>query len=322
MRAPNGPGVLLAVALALPGVLPAQTGYPAKPIRIIVPFPPGGITDLHARTVGERLTVRLKQPVIIDNRAGAGGRIGMELAARAAADGYNLVIMNGAVNVFLPALVPNLPYRTLEDFVPIAKGVVTCPMIVLHPAVPATSVRELLAFARERPAQLNLGTPGLGNFAHIQGEQFMKLAGVKLLHVPFKGEADVMRDLIGGQVQMTFAAAVGPQVAAGQVKVVATTCPGRAVSFPNVPTVSEAGFPALTGYGWQGIGAPAGTPKPIIELLSSALQAVFAEPAVVQRLGSNGLNVDFLGSTEFREFIARDMVRVKQLITDFNIKVE
>jgi tripartite-type tricarboxylate transporter receptor subunit TctC len=313
---------LMALAAAATLAAQAQDNYPSRPIRIIIPFPPAGITDLHARTVYERVGARLKQPIVFDNRPGAGGRIGTEQAMRAAPDGYTLTIMNGAINVLLPVLVPNLPYKTLEDFVPIAKVVVSCPMVVVHPSVPANSLRELVEYARSRPGAVNLGIPGLGNFAHIQGEQLMKTAGIKLTLVPFKGEAEVLRDLIAGHVQMTFAAAVQPQVQAGQVKALATTCPKRTVTFPDAPTVAEAGFPAITGEGWQGIGAPAGTPPHVVQTLAAAIREAAAEPAVVQRLNGGGLNVDFVGPAEFRDFIARDTQRQRQMITEFGIKIE
>ena len=300
----------------------AQSAYPNRPIRIIVPFPPGGVTDIHARGFAERLSARLNQQVIVDNRPGAGGRIGTEQIARAAPDGYTLGIINGATLSFMPALVPNLPYRSMEDFQHIAKTVVSCPMVVLNPAVPASTLREFVAYARERPGQLNLGTPGNANFAHIQGEQLMKLGNIKLTHVPFKGEAEVLRDLIAGHVQLTFAAAVAPQVAAGQLKVVATTCPRRSVTFPDVPSVVEAGFPDLAGEGWQGIAGPAGLPAAVLETLSAAIKAAAADAALVQRMTGAGLTVDYLGPAEFREFVARDMARWKQRITEFNIKMD
>ena len=294
----------------------AQAAFPNRPIRMIVPFPPGGITDIHARTFAERMSARLNQQVIVDNRPGAGGRIGTEMIARAAPDGYTIGIINGATLSFLPALVPNLPYRSMEDFHHLAKTVVSCPMVVLNPAVPANTLREFVAYARERPGQVNLGTPGNGNFAHIQGEQLMKLGNLKLTHVPFKGEAEVLRDLIAGHVQLTFAAAVAPQVAAGQVKVLATTCPRRSVTFPDSPSIVEA------GEGWQGMAAPAGLPTAVSETLANAIRQAAADASVVQRMTAAGLSVDFLGPAEFRDFVAKDMARWKQRITEFNIKMD
>jgi tripartite-type tricarboxylate transporter receptor subunit TctC len=315
--------MLLATLLAAAAAqAQAQAAYPSRPIRLIVPFPPGGITDIHARTFAERMSARLNQQVIVDNRPGAGGRIGTEQIARAAPDGYTIGIINGATLSFLPALVPNLNYRSMEDFHHLAKTVVSCPMLVLNPSVPVNTMREFVAYARERPGQLNLGTPGNGNFAHIQGEQLMKLGGIKLTHVPFKGEAEVLRDLIAGHVQLTFAAAVAPQVAAGQVKVIATTCPRRSVTFPDSPSIVEAGFPDLAGEGWQGMAAPAGLPPAISETLAQAIRQAAADAGVVQRMNGAGLSVDFLGPAEFREFIARDMARWKQRITEFNIKID
>jgi tripartite-type tricarboxylate transporter receptor subunit TctC len=311
-----GVGVVLALAAQ------AQGSYPARPIRLIVPFPPGGITDIHARAFAERMSARLGQQVVVDNRPGAGGRIGTEQIARAAPDGYTLGIVNGATLSFLPALVPNLPYRTLEDFQFLSKTVVSCPMVVVHPGIPVSSLREFVAYARERPGQLNLGTPGNGNFAHIQGEQLMKLGNIRLTHVPFKGEAEVLRDLIAGHVQLTFAAAVAPQAAAGQVKVLATTCPRRSVTFPDTPSIIEAGFPGLAGEGWQGFAAPRGLPPQVVEVLADALRAAGTEPTVVQRMTAAGLTVDLLGPSEFRSFVAADVERWKQRITEFNIKLD
>jgi tripartite-type tricarboxylate transporter receptor subunit TctC len=314
-------GTLLA-ALLTATAAQAQAPFPTRPIRLIVPFPPGGITDIHARTFAERMSARLNQQVIVDNRPGAGGRIGTEMIARAAPDGYTIGIINGATLSFLPALVPNLPYRSMEDFHHLAKTVVSCPMVVLNPAVPANTLREFVAYARERPGQVNLGTPGNGNFAHIQGEQLMKLGNIKLTHVPFKGEAEVLRDLIAGHVQLTFAAAVAPQVAAGQVKVLATTCPRRSVTFPDSPSIVEAGFPDLAGEGWQGMAAPAGLPAAVSDTLAQAIRLAAADASVVQRMTAAGLSVDFLGPAEFRDFVAKDMARWKQRITEFNIKMD
>ena len=310
------------LTLATAAQAQAQAGYPNRPIRLIVPFPPGGITDIHARTFAERIAQRLGQPVVVENRPGAGGRIGTEQIARAAPDGYTLGIVNGATLSFLPALVPNLNYRTMEDFHFVAKTVVSCPMVVINPSLPVNSLREFVTYARGRPGQLNLGTPGNGNFAHIQGEQLMKLGDIRLTHVPFKGEAEVLRDLIAGHVQLTFAAGVAPQVAAGQVKVLATTCPRRSVTFPDSPSIIEAGYPDLAGEGWQGIAGPAGLPAQAVEALAAAITAAGAEPTVVQRMTAAGLSVDLLRPAEFRAFVAQDMARWKQRITEFNIKLD
>lgn len=313
---------LLAATLTLATTALAQAPYPSRPIRLIVPFPPGGITDIHARTFAERLAPRLGHPVIVENRPGAGGRIGTEQIARATPDGYTLGIVNGATLSFLPALVPNLNYRTMEDFHFVAKTVVSCPMVVINPSLPVNSLREFVAYARERPGQVNLGTPGNGNFAHIQGEQLMKLGNIRLTHVPFKGEAEVLRDLIAGHVQLTFAAAVAPQAAAGQVKVLATTCPRRSVTFPDSPSIVEAGYPDLAGEGWQGVAGPAGMPPQAVETLAAAIKAAAEEAAVVQRMKAAGLSVDMLGPADFRSFVAQDMARWKQRITEFNIKLD
>jgi tripartite-type tricarboxylate transporter receptor subunit TctC len=313
---------LLTAALTLATAAQAQTTYPSRPIRLIVPFPPGGITDIHARTFAERLAPRLGQPVVVENRPGAGGRIGTEQIARAAPDGYTLGIVNGATLSFLPALVPNLNYRTMEDFHFVSKTVVSCPMVVINPSLPVNSLREFVAYVRERPLQINLGTPGNGNFAHIQGEQLMKLGSIRLTHVPFKGESEVLRDLIAGHVQLTFAAAVAPQVAAGQVKVLATTCPRRSVTFPDSPSIIEAGYPDLAGEGWQGVAGPAGLPPQAVETLAAAIKAAATEATVVQRMTAAGLSVDVLGPTDFRSFVAQDVARWKQRITEFNIKID
>jgi tripartite-type tricarboxylate transporter receptor subunit TctC len=319
---------IFAIALVSPlsGIMittaSAQHTYPTKSVRLIVPFVPGGITDLHARTLADRMAVRLNQPVVVDNRAGAGGRIGTVFAARSPADGYTLTIMNGAINGILPALIKDLPYDTLRDFQPIAKTVFVCPMLIVHPSIPANSLSDLVDYARARPGQINLGTPGTGNSAHILGEQLMKRTGIKLTHVPYKGEGAVMNDLIAGHVQMTFFAAAAPYVAAGQVKAIATTCPKRSIAFPETPTVAESGFAELTAEGWQGVGAPAGTPSSIVELLSKTIREVLAEPAVVQRLASGGLSVGYLGPEESRKFIGNEMDRWKRAVTDLGIKID
>lgn len=300
----------------------AQQSYPNAPIRLIVPFPAGGITDLHARVVGDRVSAVLKQPIVVENRGGAGGRIGVEAITRAGPDGYTLGIINGQTHAILPSLDRTVRYDPVRDFTPIAKVIIACPMIVVHPSLPVRTLSELVSYALARPGQINLGTPGLGSGAHLAGERLMKLTGIRLTHIPYKGETPVLTDLVAGHVHLTFNAAVAPYVAAGQMRVLATTCREPSLPFPNVPTVAEAGLPTLEGESWQGIAGPAGLPAEAARTVADAIGQAITDVTVVRRLADAGLQVDYVPLRAFADFIAEDNARWRAIITENQISIE
>lgn len=242
--------------------------YPAKPVRIIVPFAPGGPSDLLARTFGQKLSAAWGQPVVVDNRGGASGVLGTEAAAKSAPDGYTLLVGSNGTHGINASLYPRLPYDTVKDFAPITRLAQVPFIVVAHPSVPATNVRELVRLARARPSQVSCSTGG--SPSQLAAELFRSMSGIRLLVVPYKGAALAIGDVIGGQVSMTFAgvALALPQVQAGRLRALGVTGPSRSAVAPDVPTVSEAGVPGFEVTTWYGLFAPAGTPAAVVERLN------------------------------------------------------
>jgi len=268
---------LLAAAIA-PGAL-AQ-GYPSKPVRMIAPFAPGSTIDIMGRILAPRLTEALGQPVIVENRAGAGGLIGMDAAAKAAPDGQTLVIGALGPLAINPALIAKPPFDPVRDFAAVCLLATGPAVIAVHPSIPARTVKELVALAKMRPGQLNYGSPGVGTSPHLTGELFRIETGTDIVHVPYKGNAEAITDLIGGQVSIVFTGV--PPVAAlaksGKVRLLATTGKSRIPSLPDVPTIAEAGVPGAEVLIWYGVVAPAATPAEIVERLNREIvRAMFAQ---------------------------------------------
>src|SRR5688572_3627664 len=264
---------------AAPAVAQVKDAYPVKPIRLVVTFAPGGTTDIQARMLLDKLIPRLGQQVILDHRGGAGGNIGMEAVARAPADGYTLVITvvgTWAVNPYLY----KLPYDVQKDFAPVIHVATTPGVLVIHPALPARTVRELITLARKRPGELSYGTAGLGSFTHISAELFAVMTGTRMTHIPYKGSGPVMADLAGGHIQLSFASAVPamPQIQAGRLRALATTGAKRLAVLPDLPTIAEAGVAGYESSTWTAIAAPARTPQPVIERLNREVNAVLQLP--------------------------------------------
>jgi len=258
---------------------PAQK-YPVKPVRMILAFPPGGASDFAGRLLAQRLAEVWGQSVLVDNRAGAGGNVGAEIAARSPADGYTIMLANNAILAANAALYPKLNYDPIRDFIPVTLVAVQPNVLVVHPSVQATSVKELIALAKSRPGQLNYASSGSGLAAHLAGELFNSMAGVSMVHVPYKGAGPALSDLIGGQTQVMFATAtsVVPHVKAGKLRALATTAPKRSVGFEDLPTVSEAGVPGFDATSWHGIVVPAGTPRPIVDQIAAAVNTALKHP--------------------------------------------
>ncbi len=290
--------------------------YPARPLRLIVPQPPGGGNDTIARLISQRLAGTLKQQIVIDNRAGAGGLIGAELAAKAAPDGYTLLLGNVATLAVIPHLQKQLSYDPLRDFAPISLIASAPLLVVVHPSVPVTSVRELIALAKARPGQLNYASNGVGSTTHLATEMFKSMTATNFVHVPYKGLAAASTDLLAGQVQLMFSSAVAmvPHVKAGRLRAIAMTGIKRAAALPDLPTVAESGLPDYQAGSWYGILAPAGVTPAIIDLLARGIIAATHAADIVERMTFEA--VIPLGSTpaQFAAHIKNEYERIGKVI--------
>ena len=269
--------------LALPAIANAQTpAYPTKPIRLVVPFPAGGATDILAREVAKHLTETWGQSVVVDNRPGAGGNIGSELVAKSPPDGYTLEMGTVGTHAINASLYSKMPYDHVKDFVPVILVAGVPNVLVVNPSVPVNSVQEFIAYAKANPGKLNFASSGSGTSIHLSGELFKVMAGVQMTHVPYKGSAPALQDLLGGQVQLMFDNLPPslPQIKAGKLRALAVTSATRAPALPDVPTVAEAGLPGFEASSWFGVLAPAGTPPAIVAKLHGALMTVMKDPGV------------------------------------------
>lgn len=306
---------MLAAALP-PLTVAAEDAWPARPVRFIVPFPPGGPVDTTARIFTAGLATTWKVATVVDNRAGAGGVVGATAAAQAEPDGYTLFVgsIHHAVN---PSLMGKLPYDIEKDFAPVSFAAMFPVFIVAHPSVPANSVRELIALAKSDAGRnLNFGSSGNGGGTHLAGELFNMEAGIHLQHIPYKGSAPAMNDLLGGQVQLMFADAPTalPQVKAGRVKVLGVASPKRSSMLPDVPTVAESGLPGYEAYSWAALFAPAATPRSLLDLINTDFNAVMNDPAVRQRLLEAGAEADPGTQQQMRERLHAEMQKWGKVI--------
>lgn len=317
--------LLCATALAVAGGAGVHAqSYPVRPLRLIVPQPPGGGNDTIARMIGQRLAGTLKQQIVIDNRAGAGGLIGAELAAKAAPDGYTLLLGNVATLAVIPNLQKPPPYDPLRGFAPISLIASAPLLVVVHPSVPVTSIRELIALAKARPGQLNYASNGIGSTTHLATEMFKSMTATNLVHVPYKGLGPASVDLLAGQVQLMFSSAVAmlPHVKAGRLRAIAMTGVKRAAALPDLPTVAESGVPDYQAGSWYGILAPAGVSRSIVELLSRGIVAATQAPDIVERMNFEA--VIPLGSTpaEFAAHIKSEYERIGKVIRTSGARFE
>ena len=298
-------------------------GFPARPIRVIVSFPPGGGTDVVARTVAPRMSELLGQPIVVENRAGAGGNIGTEYVARAAPDGYTLLVASAATAINT-TLTKNLSWDLLKDFAPVVLLVHNQSLLVVHPSVPIASVKELIVMAQAKPGQVTYASYGNGSSAHLIAELFKMMAGVDLLHVPYKGAAPAVNDLVGGQVNVIFAdvAAILPHVKSGKARPLGIGSAKRFEGLPEVPTIAEAGVPGFEAGGFLGLVAPAGTPPAVIEMLNGAAVKTLAAPEVRERLIA--LASPPVGDTpaEFGRFLREQVDKWARVIRAGNIKAD
>jgi tripartite-type tricarboxylate transporter receptor subunit TctC len=298
-----------------------EGSYPDKPIRFIVPYNPGGTPDIQGRMFGERLRQRLGQPVVIENRPGANATIGMGVVARAPADGYTLVIAPvgpWTVNQHLY----DLPYDVLNDFAPIIHATASPAILAVHPSIPARSVKELIALARQKPGELDYGSAGIGGFGHICGELFAQMAKVKMTHVPFKGAVAAVTDLVAGRVPVSFnvAAVTLPHIKSGRVRALAVSGTTRLAVLPDLPPIGEAGLPGYENTTWVGIGAPARTSQAIVERLNRELEAILQMPDIRETLQSQGTIVTGGSPARFREYLKVEHAKYGQLIKAAGIR--
>lgn len=299
----------------------ATQNYPDKPIRLIVPFAPGGGTDITARTIAQKLTERLGQTVVVDNRPGANGTIGVDLAAHATPDGYTLSMISSSHTVNV-SLIKKLPYDLIKDLAPITQATTQPYALVIHPSVPAKSVKELIALAKAKPGTLNYGSSGTGGLSHLSGALFASLAKINIVHIPYKGGSPAMTDVIGGQIQMLFSTILQSHahLKAGRLRGLAVTTPKRSPAEPNLPTMQEAGVPGYAVAGWYGVLAPAKVPQPILEKLNREIVAILHLPDVGPRLAADGSEP--VGSTraEFGEHIRSEIAKWRKLVLEAGIR--
>jgi tripartite-type tricarboxylate transporter receptor subunit TctC len=301
----------------------AAQSYPTRPLRLVVPFAPGGATDIVARLIGEQLGRQLGQPVVVENRPGAGGITGSDLVAKAAADGYTLVVSNIAAHGAGPAITRNMPYDPDRDFTHIALIGTIANALVVNPNLPVRSLAEFLDHARRNPG-LFYGSGGRGTSAHLSGELLKAMTGVEITHVPYRGAAPAMADLIGGQIPAVFDAigSIAPAVRAGQLRMLAVTSPQRSSAMPDVPTIAEAGVPGYEATSWFGISGPAGLPPAVADRLSSELRVAMQQPDVARRLEDLGFVRRDYAPAEYQAFVRAELTKWADVVRRAGIQPE
>jgi len=311
-------------SLAAPGLLRAQGAYPARPVRVIVPFPPGGATDAVGRLTAERLAAELGQPFVVENRGGAGGNIGAEAAARSEPDGYTLLIAVISVSAMAPHLYQRLSFDPVRDIIPVAQTCLVANGILARPDLPAETLPELLALARARPGQLTYGSPGNGTSGHLTAEYLKFQAKLDMQHVPYRGTAPLITDLVAGRLDLCVdnLPTYLPHVREGKLKLLAVTSAERWFAAPDVPTVAESALPGFVATPWWGVQAPARTPAPIIETLARATLAGFRDDATRARLHGLGVEAAPLGTAEFGRHIAAEYAKWGEVVRAAGIKLD
>jgi tripartite-type tricarboxylate transporter receptor subunit TctC len=313
--------LLTGLTLSLMPALAAAQDFPAKPIKLIVPFPAGGPNDIIARIVGQRMSELTKQPVIIDNRGGASGALGTDAVAKAAPDGYTIGIVNlGALAI--NQSMEKVPYETLKDLAPVTLVVTVPEMLVVASNVPAKNMSELVALAKAQPGKLNFASTGPGSLPHLAGELLKLTAQIDIAHVPYRGAAPAINDLLGQQVQMTFLdlPAILPHIRSGTLKPIALGTDARAPTAPDVPTTFELGMPALRIENWYGMVAPAATPPAIVAALNRITTTALADPAVKEKLAEQGLTTVGNSPEQFRDYIAAETAKWAKVIKDAGVQ--
>jgi tripartite-type tricarboxylate transporter receptor subunit TctC len=304
------------------GMSAAAEQYPTKPIRLIVPFPPGGTTDTVARLMAQKIGEALGQQVVVDNRPGAGGTIGTELAARSPADGYTILMGSITTHAVNPALYSKLAFDPMKDFTPVSLIVSSPQLLAVHPSVPANTVKDFVALAKSKPGQLNYASAGAGTSPHLTFELFKSATGIDLVHIPYKGTGPAITELIGGQVQamITGVVALMPHVKSGKLRGLGVTSAKRVAALPDLPTLQEAGLKDFEVSSWFGFFLPAGTPKPILDKLNAQVRKVLEMPDVQKRLVSQGAEPAGNSSAEFARYVRTEMQRWGKVVRSTGVR--
>ena len=315
-----GAGALIALVAAVTWAQP----FPTRPIRIVVPFPAGGTTDVLARAAAQKLSESLGQPAVVDNRPGAGGNIGAELVAKAPPDGYTLLMGTVGTHAINPSLYPRMPYDHVRDFAPVILVAGVPNVLVINPALPVNSVAELLAYAKANPGKLNFASSGNGTSIHLSGELFKTMTGVQMAHVPYKGSAPALQDLMGGSVQLMFDNLPSSLalIKAGKLKALAVTSLARAAALPDVPTLAESGLPGFEASSWFGLLAPAGTPQPVIAKLNSEIAKWLASPEAKEKLLAQGAIAAGGTPEDFARHIAAETAKWQKVVKESGAKID
>ena len=302
----------------------AHAAWPAKPIRLVIPFPAGGSTDIVGRLIAEKLSQSLGQPVVVDNRGGAGGTTGSDVVAKAAPDGYTLLMGTSSTHAIAPALYPKLPYDVARDFAPITLLGTATILMVVHPSVPAKSVTEFVALAKSKPGQLMFGSTGNGSVSHLTAEHFKTASGIDMQHVPYKGDTPMTLDLVAGRLHVAFGTAVAflPQVQAGKLNALAVTDAKPSPVAPQLPTVAASGLAGFEALQWFGLLAPAGTSKDILTRLHSEVAKALQLPEVQERLQGLGMQIVGGSPDQFGSFMRSESVKWGRIVRDSGAKVD
>lgn len=315
--------LLIAALLVVSTASLAQT-YPSKPIHIIVPYPAGGTSDILARTIGQRLSESLGQPVIVENKPGANGNVGADFVAKAPADGYTLLLADIGALVISPSVYPTLPFDPVKDFAPVTMVAYSPHILVVHPSVPAASVKELVDLAKSKPGKLNFAISGVGGAPHLAGVDFAMRTGVDWTYIPYKGGAQAIADVAGGQADVTLNGmlATYPLVQGGKLKILAVSSAKRMSAIPDIPTIAESGISGFETGSWQGVVAPAGTPREIAGRLNAEILRIVNAADMRDRLGKQGADVRTNTPDEFAAFIRSETAKWAKVVKDANIKVD
>jgi len=318
-------GVLLIASTGLMAAGPATAAdvYPSKTIRLVVPFAPGGGSDIVARLLSPKMTEALGQTVVVDNRAGASANLGAAMVAKAAPDGYTLLLANANYTIN-PSLFKSLPFDPVREFAPVALLANVTNVLAIHPSIPAKSVKELISFAKAHPGQLNFASPGNGTSSHLAGELFRQVAKIEVVHIPYKGATPAITDLIAGQVSFTMASVLSvlPYAKQGRLRMLAVTTAKRSGALPDIPTISEAGLPGFEVSNWYGILAPGGTPRPTVDRLNSELARIARVPDLAEKLAAQGADPATGTPEEFERFIQAELKKWAAVVRSAGINPE
>lgn len=327
IRLPRRLSLLLPAALAAPALLrpsgAAAQAFPQRTVTLVSPWPPGGANDTFSRLIAARLSTAFGQTVVVDNRPGATGTIGAAQVARAPADGHTLVMGSSPTHATALAIYPNLPYHPVRDFAPVTMVATVSNLLAVHPSVPATTVQELIALARREPGRLSFGSAGNGSSQHLSGEMFKVMANVDMLHVPYRGAAPALADIVAGRVSLGFhnMPDMLPLVRGGQLRALAVTGDRRAAVLPDVPTIAEAGLPGYSAQVWFGVFAPAATPRPVVERLHAEISRALGDEEIRRRLDALGNEVSGMGPDEFARFVEGEVTRWADVVRRAGVQI-